>query len=598
MQFSLPAEGFNSEWTGYLSLADQPAMLKYGSNCLLLYALFLEFDIDDIELIAGESLTDSSDDKKCDLIYVNRDEKTAIIAQGTLSARFKNEAKSNKAGDLNIASSWLFSRSLSDLPENIEPAARDLLEGLADGKIEKISFWFVHNSLESKNCQDELDTVATAARKMLAGKFPAGTNLTVEAKEIGLRRIQKLYNSISEQILVDKEFEIPISGGYELMSDEYSSYSAAVQGIWLKELFTEHKEDLFSANIRSYLGHRQSDLNINNNIRSTALEQPKNFWAFNNGITALVRSFSELEKGGEKYLKVQGISIVNGAQTTGAIGTIKDLISENIFVPARFIKSNSKQIVFDIIRFNNSQNKVAAADFRSIDEHQERLRSEFKEIKSHVYNGGRRGGADEKIKRPQNLITADIAGQILASFHKEAHSAYHDKSQLWESNLLYSKYFNENTHVGHLLFAYALYEQIKKYQTLLKEKHDIDRGLPENELENYIFLKRKGAIWIFMAAIGSNIEKIINKPVPNHLGIRFKNWKTESSDDFVQMMDDWMPIVESAMSMNSYLKPSVEDGLKKKDLIQSCLTNFSQAYGAVGVYLKVKWNEFAEKVEY
>lgn len=42
---------------------------NYGSNSLLLYALQLRFDLSDIASVASESLTDGSNDKKCDLIY-------------------------------------------------------------------------------------------------------------------------------------------------------------------------------------------------------------------------------------------------------------------------------------------------------------------------------------------------------------------------------------------------------------------------------------------------------------------------------------------------------------------------------------------------
>lgn len=41
---------------------------NYGDNSLLLYALQLRYDIEDIVSVAAEALTDGSDDKKCDLM--------------------------------------------------------------------------------------------------------------------------------------------------------------------------------------------------------------------------------------------------------------------------------------------------------------------------------------------------------------------------------------------------------------------------------------------------------------------------------------------------------------------------------------------------
>ena len=44
---------------------------KYGDNSLMLYALQLRFDIDDILSVASEALTDGHNDKKCDLIFAS-----------------------------------------------------------------------------------------------------------------------------------------------------------------------------------------------------------------------------------------------------------------------------------------------------------------------------------------------------------------------------------------------------------------------------------------------------------------------------------------------------------------------------------------------
>ena len=61
------------------------------------------------------------------------------------------------------------------------------------------------------------------------------------------------------------------------------------------------------------------------------------FWAFNNGLTVLTHSYSV----GDKTIVIQGLSIVNGAQTTGAIGTLKKLPDEKAMVQARFIAVDS-----------------------------------------------------------------------------------------------------------------------------------------------------------------------------------------------------------------------------------------------------------------
>jgi hypothetical protein len=43
---------------------------QYGDNALLLYALELKYNIDDIRSVAVQALTDGNNDKKCDMVYL------------------------------------------------------------------------------------------------------------------------------------------------------------------------------------------------------------------------------------------------------------------------------------------------------------------------------------------------------------------------------------------------------------------------------------------------------------------------------------------------------------------------------------------------
>jgi hypothetical protein len=181
----------------------------------------------------------------------------------------------------------------------------------------------------------------------------------------------------------------------------------------------------------AYLGSRESDSNINNGIKKTAQEQSRNFYVYNNGITALVLDYElgKRSKRGRK-LKITGISIVNGAQTTGSIASDKP--SPDLQVPIRFVKAKKDAIIEDIVRYNNSQNKLQAADFRSTDQIQQRLRVEFEGIPDAVYEGGRRGGASDAIRRSKFTLPSFTVGQSLAAFHGDPVAAYDKKSELWD----------------------------------------------------------------------------------------------------------------------------------------------------------------------
>ena len=98
------------------------------------------------------------------------------------------------------------------------------------------------------------------------------------------------------------------------------------------------------------------------------MDTPGEFWIYNNGLTILVHSYEAEgpDEDGTFRLTLSGLGIINGAQTTGSIGTISDVAARNLSdakVLTRFVMCGDREVLADIIRFNNTQNKVEAADF-------------------------------------------------------------------------------------------------------------------------------------------------------------------------------------------------------------------------------------------
>ena len=214
-------------------------------------------------------------------------------------------------------------------------------------------------------------------------------------------------------------------------------------------LFQTYKIDIFSANVREYLGSRKDINNINNGIKQTAQNDPGHFWVYNNGITVLVHEFEESKKGEGKRLHIKGFAIVNGSQTTGAIGSLDKPLEGNAMVQVRFIMCDNQDTLRDIVEYNNTQNIILGPDFRSKDNIQTRLTTEFESIPGISYLP-RRGGYEDIIKRRPDMLPSVTAGQALAAFHGDPGIAYHQKTHMWEENLLYSKYFNEQTKAKHV----------------------------------------------------------------------------------------------------------------------------------------------------
>ncbi len=167
-----------------------------------------------------------------------------------------------------------------------------------------------------QNVEDELKTV----RHLLKG-LDLLKGVDVEVVELGLRRIEALYLTSLGSIQVNKTVSLPAGEVIRQNGPGWSAYVLSLNGAILHRLYEDHKNALFSANLRDFLGARRVAGNVNNRIKETAENKPGEFFVLNNGITIITKK-AQLERNRSKKkakLDITGISVVNGAQTTGAI---------------------------------------------------------------------------------------------------------------------------------------------------------------------------------------------------------------------------------------------------------------------------------------
>jgi hypothetical protein len=563
---------------------------QYGNNSLLLFALEMQFEIEDIHTVAADALTDGYDDKKCDLVYVDIDQGSAVIAQAYFSSDpSKKEAPAHKASDLNTAVGWLLSRELSDLPERIKPAATQLRDALQNGQIKTIQFWYVHNLPESQNVKNELETVKGNAYSSLKQLLDSTISLPdVVSLEVGKNKLDDWYKALTTPILVVDTFDVEVIGGYIISSpsNDWSAFVTAIPAQWIYQMFNRHKSDLFSANIRGYLGSRKVDANINNGIKTTASSDANHFWVYNNGLTILTTSFNYDESNNK--LSVQGVSIVNGAQTTGAIGSLTVPPGSDAMVPARFVQCQGRDIITRIIQFNNSQNQVEAPDFRSGDDVQNRLREEFEQIPAVTYSGGRRGGHEDRMKRPANLLPSDTAGQALATFHGDVLVAYNRKSQIWASDSLYSRFFSNRTTARHIVFVYSLLRAVEERKKQLGSNENLT-GQQDKTLS---FLRNRGATFLLASAIAASLEIILNKPVPDKFSLAFR--ENLSPQDAMKL---WEPIVNISSAFSGRLMSGLEGGLNNMERVKRAISEFTSFMEATSTSNSSIYLDFSSKVQ-
>lgn len=501
---------------------------RFGSGGLLVFFLSLFLRRDNIEELANDALTDCNDDKKLDACLIDVDQGRAVVAQGYLSKRWgRDAAPANKASDLNTAISWLLAGDLEMIPTRVRAKAEELRAALKGGEIERIDVLYVHNCFESPNVETELATVSQSALALLDAY---GAELpSVYTHEYGLDQIEELYRARDRDILVEDQLDVAgqVLGAIE--GDGWEAAVCSIEAVWLYDLYKKHGSRLFSANLRDFLPITRHKSNINAGIRKTAAASPGKFWVYNNGITALTQ---ELIPNGET-LQVKGISIINGAQTTGALGECARDEIKDVRVLCRFVMADAGTDVQNIIRFNNTQNIIRPSDLRSNDAVQNRLGRELQEFQiSYIY---RRGG-----RKPQNAILAEEIAPFLCAFHRDLQTAGRNRREIFESNSVYEKVFNANISAEHLFLVWSLASAIDLLKRELKCKV-VAAEATELEKQKYDVLKWSTSKYFVLFVVGECSEEILGRRVANRYSWKCK--RTLVTPNGEEMRGHWTAAV-------------------------------------------------------
>jgi len=416
--------------------------------------------------------------------------------------------------------------------------------------------------------------------------------VAVSEEEIGKRRLEELYSRAGNAVLVTDKFELDIEGGFEAGGSEWNAFCTSVAGSWLRQLWRDYETDLTSPNVRDYLGIIRTEQNINNGMKTTAQEEPDRFWIYNNGLTVLVNDYNVDRTHKPWRLTIEGLGIINGAQTTGSIGTLDDDRAESLSdmqVLVRFVRCNDNDVLSEIVRYNNTQNKVEAADFRSKDAIQERLREEFKSIPDADYLGGRRGGVRDAITRRKNLVPDRAVAQCLAAFHGRPNLAYNETRRIWEENKTYAETFSDQVNARHIVFAYSLMRSIEERKRELAQLSDEDRT---NQQDKQIdFLRRRGSITLLVTAIASCLETILDKPIANAYKLRFRE-----NCSPVRGMMHWKSVLNSLLPFVSHLTRATDRGLQSQERVKEAISLFQSMVESTVEHNKTQYVDFASVV--
>lgn len=537
------AQDLTSTYSFIGPLLADTVLSSYGNNALPLFAVALHLGVEDLGSFATESLTDHPADKKADIIYINEADGVACVAQGLTSVDWgKQEAPANKASDLNTAAAWLLQRPIEEVPDVIRGHAKLLRDGLEKKTINNIIFAYAHNALESHNVEVELETV-----RHLLNALNITKEADVEVVELGLRRIEALHLTSLGAIQVTDEIDLSAKERIYEKGSGWQAYVLSINGATLYELHDKYKNALFSANLRDFLGARKVAGNVNNQIKKTAEGKPGNFFVLNNGIT-LVTKKAELQPD-DVTLRIYGVSVVNGAQTTGAIHAVGVDHAKNVSVLARVIVVDDEAMIPVIVAGNNTQNSIVAWDRRSNDPVQVRIKQEF-ESRGVEYVHRR----DSRRKSATSLF-ADQVGQMLCAFSGDLQTAIRAKADIFESDSTYNKVFPVWIGIGHIFAVQTLgwaYDRVKQE---LKTKSAAG-GMTEVEQKQLRLLEFPASKQFLIRVVGELREELVGKQVTQPQAFEVKPEFIEVGGEVV--VNAWVKVLRSIL-------PTIIQGLPAEE---------------------------------
>lgn len=425
---------------------------NFLSRALAAYALTIEA-IADVDAAAA-SITDGFDDNGIDAIYYDRSAKTLWLVQ----SKFID----NGTGGIDNGDIEKFAKGVKKLIDadflrfnkKVNKRKDEILEALDDSTVKiQILFAYTGKKLSTHNWDSINDLLEEQ-------------NETEEVLFFTDFNIDKVYKGLETGVGVAPINEDITISNWGHIEEPFKSYYGQISGTDLGLLWEKYGRRLFIENIRNFLGAST----VNDEILKTIKMEPDNFIYFNNGITILCDSIKKkLIGGADKSIGAftcNGISVVNGAQTLGSIGSLHtsnpDELSQ-VKVLVKFISLEDSPTGFGqrITVATNTQNKVEKKDFVSLDPEQARIKIELK-LENIEYHYKR---TDEKVTADSNNFLLEEVGFSLASLFGNVDystTVKKESGKLWEDVSLqpYTDLFNQNTSAHKIIKALKIYRYI------------------------------------------------------------------------------------------------------------------------------------------
>ena len=376
---------------------------KFETRAIAALALMMQTDLDAAN--SAKHITDGFKDMGVDAIYLDEDQKKLFVVQ----SKWHNDGKKGVSQEEMLSFvegiKRILELNLTGANDSIQKKSTDIDKALSQIGYQ-IHAIYIHtadqpmNKYVKKPINDLMKTTNDDVSTLLVFDeiyYPS------------------IYSYLAHgQELDSVDLDDVILNNWGKIDSPYCAYYGLISASAIGEWYNKFGNRLFAKNIRFYKGRTE----VNDGIKNVLLKEPENFVYYNNGIKLLCKNIKRKAKDSTNHntglFALEGVSLVNGAQTTGSIGSIflektEQLSKAFVMIQIIDLSSASEETAVQITKLSNTQNKIESKDFVTLDPEQERIRSELAfSHYTYLYKSG------DKLSDPNTQVSLDEALVALA----------------------------------------------------------------------------------------------------------------------------------------------------------------------------------------
>lgn len=372
---------------------------KFYSRSLAALAIVMQCGVE--YDIAAQSITDGYHDLGIDAVYNDTAQKKLILVQSKWRKDGLGSISQEEASTFTEGVARVINFDLTGCNAKLSAKQSEITDALRDMNYQ-IEIVYCHTGNQGMN-----EYASRALNSLLNQVNEDDSTELLTFTEIKLQDIYEYLanGQINESIALN---DVLISN-WGSVDAPFKAYYGTIQVSAVGEWYNQYGNQLFAKNIRYYKGSTE----VNQGIKEVLKTQPEKFFYYNNGIKLLCKKITKklpYSTGNNVGLfALEGVSLVNGAQTTGVIGAVclenPELIeSAKVFVQMIDLGDAENDQAVQITKLSNTQNRIDSKDFVALDPQQDRLRMELNLAGiQYLYKSG------SKLDDPVHQISLDEA---------------------------------------------------------------------------------------------------------------------------------------------------------------------------------------------